>query len=462
MKKNPFQDIVPSKKSIRNIEIPVRRGRTESPKVDSRINEIIRKKEDDYIQPQNTEEKESSPSTFDYSESSDKTSPPTDSLYKYQYNQPKKTSRKIFYVSLVILIVALVFGISAMFKSAKITVAPKNQTVHLSSNLVANKNDVSGLSFQIVTISKDIQKTVAGNGQTEVQKKASGTVIIFNNTAQSQKLIATTRLETPEGLIFHLNSTITVPGKQVKSGATVPGSIATIATADLPGDKYNVGLKDFTIPGLKGSSKYSQIYAKSKTPMTGGFSGMQTIISSQLLASTSAEMQKDLKDSLATDIVSQIPSNFILYKNSMTFSFSPAIQASTTDTGAVLDQKGMAYGVIFDRGSLTRSIASIYSIDDTVKIDNLDNLDFEYATGTTQFDPSTNQIVLNFSLTGDAKIIWVFDANKLKSDLLGLTKNQARTVIAGYPAISEVWIETNPFWNQTIPKDQKRVDLLTK
>lgn len=480
MKKNVVQDIVPpSKKSIRNVEIPSRRTKASST--------VSEKK----------------PSTFDYSakvvpQKTNMIGLPTEesklselgqqipvgsqgapaisaqeplnakatsvlgrSEYKYEYDEPKKSSKKVLYISLVILILALAFGISALFKSAKITVAPKQQQVHLNSNLTANKNDESGLSFQIVTISKDIQKTVTSTGQTSVQKKASGTVVIFNNTSSSQKLVATTRLQTPEGLIFRLNTAVTVPAKQIVSGTAVPGSVSVVATADLAGDKYNVGLKDFTIPGFKGDPKFNQIYARSKTPMAGGFSGMQSSVSPQALASSTAEMQNSLKTSLATDIVSQIPANFIFYKNSMSFSFAPITQVSGSNSSAVLDEKGTAYAIIFDRGMLSRSIASLYSITDTIKIDSLDGLNFAYSS-STPFDPSGNANTLNFSLGGDANIIWVFDANKLKTDLLGLSKNQAKTVISGYPAITEAWIETRPFWNQTISSDPKKVELLTK
>jgi hypothetical protein len=195
--------------------------------------------------------------------------------------------------------------------------------------------------------------------------------------------------------------------------------------------------------------------------MTGGFSGMQATVSSQEMASTSAELQNDLKSYLSSDIVSQIPANFILYPNSMSFSFSPISQASTTANQTVLDEKGTAYGVIFDRGALARVIAALYSITDTIKIDNLNALNFSYATSST-FDPAGNATTVAFFLSGDANMVWVFDANKLKSDLLGLSKDQAKTVISGYTAISEVLIETHPFWNQTIPTDPKKVELLTK
>ena len=111
-------------------------------------------------------EKENFPRpAFDYSGISDKPTPEYKPDYKYEYDEPKKSSRKVLYISFAVFILAFAFGVSALFKSAKITFASKDQQIQLSSNFTANKNDESGLSFQIVTISKDIQKTVAVTSQ---------------------------------------------------------------------------------------------------------------------------------------------------------------------------------------------------------------------------------------------------------------------------------------------------------
>ena len=187
MKKNLVQDIVPpSKKSIRNIEIPSRRTRVESPAAERPRADVAEfSAKAPAISASGRDGKENFPRpAFDYSASLLPTpESPVESLYKYEYDQPKKPSRKILYTTAVIFILALAFGISALFRSAKITIAPKSQSIHLSSNFTANKDDTSGLAFQIVSVSKDAQKTVVSNGQVQVQKKASGTVVIFNNSS---------------------------------------------------------------------------------------------------------------------------------------------------------------------------------------------------------------------------------------------------------------------------------------
>ena len=93
---------------------------------------------------------------------------------------------------------------------------------------------------------------------------------------------------------------------------------------------------------------------------------------------------------------------------------------------------------------------------EVVKINNLETLDFKYV-GETQ-EPSSDSLV-TFSLKGNVNIIWGFDENKLKSDLLGLSKKEAKTVIGTYGTIKEAWVETKPFWNQTIPENPEKVTL---
>jgi hypothetical protein len=90
---------------------------------------------------------------------------------------------------------------------------------------------------------------------------------------------------------------------------------------------------------------------------------------------------------------------------------------------------------------------------EAVKISNLSDLGFKL---TSNVDTDKQ---ISFSLTGNANFVWVFDENKLKTELLGLSKKSAKVVISKYPAVSEAWIETKPFWNQTIPRDPENVTL---
>ncbi len=459
MNKNIVQDVIPPKKSIRNVKINSREEVQETiPKKSfPRITRDISKPKVEEIKPTYVKPTETllggRPPVV----------PPNNISYKYEFDKPKKKSKKILYSSVFVLVLLGAFGVSAFFKSAKITVTPKNQVLALSDNFSAKK-DVTGsaLGFQVVTVSKEVEKTAQASGESMVNKKAKGTIVIYNTYGEeAQKLVATTRFQTPEGLIFRLINPVTVPGTSLKSGKTVAGSVEAEVEADKAGAEYNVSFKDFTIPGFKGDPKYTKIYARSKTEMTGGFSGMQKTVSQDLLNQSEKDLEVSLKSALSKDITTQIPADFVLYPSSLTYKIDPVNQNNDSSGNAVLKKRGSASGVIFDKGLLSRAIlAKIIpnSVNETIKITNLDSLSFEYSSST----PSdvNNVTSISFSLKGSPQLVWVVDENKIKSELLGLSKNEAKNVISKYTTIKEAWVETQPFWNSTIPASPDKVTIL--
>jgi hypothetical protein len=469
MKKNVVQDVVPAKKSIRNVTLSSRPGNTS--RTTEKAPPLRRRPEDDeFTRPVSIKQApikiepkiETPPSPIYTPPSVPPRSPLPTSEYKYDFVEPKKPSKKWRYVTILGLVLVVGFAVSALFKSAVIKVTPKEETNTLNQTFRAIKDTTGAtLGFQVVTISKDAEKTVEASGEGQVDRKSTGKIVIYNENSQSQKLVATTRFETSDGLVFRLLNAVTIPAATTKDGKLVAGSVEVSVEADKAGQNYNIGLKDFTLPGLKGDPKFKTIYGRSKTEMTGGFSGVQKVVAKDVLNQAENDMSIELKDSLAKDISTQIPANFVLYTGSLSYKLSPAEQVSSTATGATLRKKGTVTAVIFDKTALTKAILSksMPSLTaDQVKIANLDSLDFAVATGTP-FEPSVDTL-LNFTLKGDAKVVYIFDENKLKNDLLGLTRAKAKTVLSTYEGIKEAWVETHPFWNQTIPKDENKVTLI--
>ncbi len=492
MAKKTFQDVVPPQRSIRNVELPSRRMQSSQPvppafaqddskKFEKKVEmkKIVSEPAPD-ISPVQQSRPIPPPPRFvpPVSPVPPPVAPPS---YTYTYDdEPKKSSRAMLWVACGVLLVAVAFGISAFFKSAKITVTPRNETHAIGSlvgTLVATKDATTGLGFQVVTVTDNAQTQVTASGSQQVNTKATGTIIIYNSGTASQKLIATTRFETSAGLVYRLNAPVTVPGATGSGNKAVPGNVSAQVTADATGTSYNIGLSDFTLPALKGTSKYTTIYARSKTPMTGGFSGTEKSVATSDETSADATLQSQLQTSLTKDITAQIPANFVMYPSDVTYSFAPTVQATSTDatgdnaTSAILQKQGTAQAIIFDRTALSQAIVAKVLPDATssaVIIDNLDTLSFAYATTSTMSASSTTPTTaltvvpgqISFTMLGDAHFVWTLDENSLKSDLLGLTKTQAQALIAGkYPAVQEAWIQTQPFWNTTIPLDAGKVTL---
>ncbi len=461
VKKNIVQDVVPNKKSIRNVELPSKTRMDdmarkeflkESPKMRAKM-----AKEDEFARSVNIQQ--DAPIKMERKSESPKGEiNPPNNQYKYEYDKPRKSSRKLYYSLLVIFIGILYFGISSVFKSAEIQITPETQVKNINDTFTARKDaSPTNLAFQTVSLVKEAEDSVEAGKEERVEKKATGKIVIYNTTTQTQKLVATTRFQTPEGLIFRIVSPISIPPKQ----GSVSGSIEATVEADKTGDLYNISLKDFTVPGFKGDPKYTQVYARSKTEMIGGFSGMQKVVDDATLKSKSAELEEKLKATLSKDIASQIPENFVLYQNSLTYSFDPVVIANNPNGGALLKKKGIASAIIFDRASLSKALLSKIlpeAENDVIHVTNLDTLTFTY-TAPGSFDPNTSNSVA-FSLAGSANLVWGFDENKLKSDLLGLSKKNALNIISKYTTIKEAWIITRPFWSNTIPLKSEKVTLI--
>lgn len=462
MKKNIVQDVVPPKKSIRNIRL------SEKKEVLKHDKKVVERQYPEYTQaedfsrpvpiqsPMRIEPKKVENSTY-----STYTAPETvSSTYRYEYNDEKKKSNKWIYITSAILILAVSFGVSSLFKSAVIKISPKQDSKSINEIFSAKKDAPTGLSFQTVTVSKDIEKTIPSTGEEKVERKSQGKIIIYNNfNNQPQKLMATTRFQTPEGLIFRLINPAIVPGKQVIDGKPVAGSVEVTVEADKPGVSYNIPLKDFTIPGFKGDPKYTAVYARSKTEMTGGFSGLQKVASKEAMAEAEKDLKNSIEISLLKDLEAQIPANFISYKDGLSYELEPVTQMSdASNAEVVLRKKGKVTAIIFDRAALTKAILSKAMPDiesEMVKIPNMSSLEFKI--DKENFDLNKQ---LSFSLIGNVNFVWVIDENKLKSDLLGLSRKSAKLAIGQYPSISEAWIETRPFWNQTIPNNTDKVVLV--
>lgn len=117
----------------------------------------------------------------------------------------------------------------------------------------------------------------------QVEAEATGVVTITNATSASQPLISTTRLITPDGVLFRLKRGVTVPANE---------SVEAEVYADQKGASGNIGPSPFIIPGLN-PAKQQLITAASSVPMTGGVQS-RTVLSQQEIDDAIAVFKEEL------------------------------------------------------------------------------------------------------------------------------------------------------------------------
>lgn len=454
MAKNILQDIVPpEKRSIRNIPLPNRSTKREPVRTQKDapvINRIA-----DVTPP--VSERNMPP-----------IGEPTQKIYSYEENKfpssVSRVSKKSIIISSVGAVIIIAIAVASLFTSATVTITPITQaaTIDGSQTLEAKSAPaVDELGFQVMTLTKSMGKEVPATGEEKVERKASGTIVIYNNVdTTSQRLIKNTRFEATNGLIYRINESVVVPGKK----GDQPGSIETVVYADEAGDKYNIGKTDFTIPGFKTDSvRYKGIYARSKTAMEGGIVGTIKKVSESDQKTAQTELRSALTEELKKEASSQIPEGFVLLDSAYQVVFSSLPQSNDTGSMVTVNEQGMFKGYLFSQKDLSKYLASKFApeiVKNNVAISDPKSLSFAFSNNDEPRAESPDKIT--FTISGTASFISQFDEMVIKSDLAGKSKGSLGAVMANYPGVKSADSVIRPFWKRNFPDSEDDITIEIK
>lgn len=373
-----------------------------------------------------------------------------------------RRSRKGVWMAVGVALLVLIFALLSIFNGATLAYIPKSQAVSFDSDLyTARKTGDGGLLFSVVKLSLDKGLEVSASGEEKIEKKASGTIIIYNTSTKKQRLRATTRFETPDGKIYQVQDLITIPGKSMVGGVEKLGSLEVMVYAEHPGEEFNIGLSDFTLPGLKGTSLFSSVYARSKTEMSGGFVGVEKVVKNEDKTQVRVQLEAALKEELISEAKAQVPEDFILLSSlsSVTFKDLPQTDSLGKDSVTV-NMRANLFGVMFKRSDLSNRLALdkiTLASGELVDIVELDSLEFAFA-GTLPPDLSLLDEV-KFSVTGGAVAVWYTDEVALKTDLIGKHKRDIPSILNNYPTVLSATLTIRPFWKSSFPENSERISI---
>lgn len=365
--------------------------------------------------------------------------------------------RKVWTASLAALLV-ITFAILSMFDSATLAYVPKSLPLTFTNEIFsAAKSGEGELLYSVVKLSLDKGKSVAASGETDVSRKASGTIVVYNDTTSEQTLIENTRFESTAGKIYRIQKGIAIP----KKVGAQPGSLEVTVYADVAGAAYNSSLTDFTVPGLKGTPRYSTLYARSKTAMTGGFVGKERAVSEADLAKATTELKTTLTGELMDKAEAEVPPDFILFPTLSTVTFENLPQTASGDKGSVnVNLRGNLYGIMFKKTELAKELShnkTILQANESVDISSFEGLKLSFS-GSAPTDLLT-LTKINFKVEGSALLVWRTDEVALKSDLLGRKEKEVNSILKNYPTIASADAILRPFWKRSFPKEAEKVSI---
>lgn len=444
MARNPIQDIVPNGRSIRDIPLPEHR---------------MPKKVRPAHKPTHKEEKEE---VIEY-ETEHYNGSDNDALRSARQefesrSERFRNGRKWKWTGIVagvLAVIILAIFVSNIFHSSVVAVTPRTAVATIQENLTARKAPAAGdLAFTAITIKEIGSQKVTATGEERVDKAATGIIVVYNNySSASQRLVKNTRFETPEGLIYRISDSITVPGKK----GNMPGSVEATVTADATGDKYNVGLKDFTIPGFKGDPRYDTFYARSKTPLAGGFTGTIKVVADADRKKAQEEIETKATMDLLKQVNAQVAPSSIFFDKAYTVTCTPLQQETVSEKEALIRMDCALSAVVFDRQSLSSHLAKKYVSNYEGEEILVNNLESVTLTPQANFDPTAQGI--SFGLSGNAVFEWVYDEASLKSDLVGKPKSEAVSIMQQYPMIQKADISIRPVWRRVFPQSVKDITI---
>ncbi len=366
------------------------------------------------------------------------------------------TVRVFIIVAVLVLFSIVIYTIGSLFSSVSVEITPRQEI------LTFDNKQVQIPDFKIATFPSLVDsRNLIASGIEEVEQKASGQIVIYNNFNTSpQTLITGTRFESTAGNIYRINKEVVVPGQTTISGQIVPGQVEVTVYADNPGENYNSPLTDFSIPGFKDSPRYEKFYARSKTPMTGGYVGSIPKVADDDKRSSRAELEQILREQALGQLVTQIPDTFIWSADSLSVDFSEQLQVNEgEDNSVTLTVSALPRVIIFDRNQFTVHLINgeIPDFQDLKYfISNLSDLDITI-NNKEQVTESSESITLTVS--GQAYIQAEVDTIALSQLLAGNSKRQGESISQQFPAIYSAKAIFWPPWLRYFPSQSEDIEI---
>ncbi len=376
----------------------------------------------------------------------------------------RRGSRKKFWTITLVTLALIAFGVLSMFNGATLSYVPKSTVLAFENETyTAHKAGTGGLFYSVVKLSREKGMVAPAGAEQQVSRKASGTIVVYNTSGEAQRLIENTRFESPTGKIYRIQTAITVPAQKTVSGNAQPGSVEATIYADQGGEAYNSAPTDFTIPGLKGTPRFSAVYGRSKGTISGGFVGQEKVVKPEDLSRTKQELQTALKEELYREAEAEVPEDFVLFRTLSTFDFEDMPQTAG-DSGSInVNQRGHLYGVMFKRSDLANFLAKEKA--GVTPAEKVDITSFESLNVSFASTPPADLLPLNeisFKISGTGQLVWITDEVAVRADLAGRHKKDVPGILNNYPTIASASVTVRPFWKTSLPDEPEKIKITSQ
>jgi len=278
---------------------------------------------------------------------------------------------------------------------------------------------------------------------------ATGMVTLHNEANYNQPLVVTTRLLTPEGILFRMSE-----GKVVPAQSTMEVKVY----ADEAGRASEIGPSQFTIPGLR-EAKQDIIYATSDSPMVGGIR-MIGVLGEQDWANAEKELVAALEELGKEELEVDYPDLDGVYK---LVEYEITSNSEIGDELEEFELTGTATVVaVFYNPAEVKNLVKTELDKRLISNDELLASNGETPTvSLLDYDLEEETASLNIHCSG---LVSLNPESKQLQKMIfyGKTRDEVRRYLLSLDHVHGVEIDFNPAWMQTVPHVPEHVTIVVK
>lgn len=371
-------------------------------------------------------------------------------------NRPMRQSialyRRIVTVFLVLTVVVVLLVAYVVLSRASIVVLSKQEAANADFIIdVASKPTADEVAGTVLQAEDSVTETFPSSSVVKIDTPAEGKVKITSTLFRPQTLIATTRLLTPDGVLFRLKKTVVIPAN---------GSAVADVRADVPGAAGNVAGTTFTIPGLNADT--ARFFTVTTVDAFEGGVKDQHMLTKEDIATAAQVLEDRLKGSLADklrqkakDAGAQGGGEFISYE---TVNKKTDVPVGDEGTQFTLTLGLRATGVFYDAKAFA----------DRVKTNMTDHLPYGRALLSVEEGSMTTDVEkvdlvsnrANLHVTAKGTTVLSPDSPALRKEkLLGVSADAAKKYLERIDGVSSASVQVTPFWIGRLPNVPEHISV---
>jgi hypothetical protein len=386
-----------------------------------------------------------------------------------------KTVRKTLFFCLFFLILTGIFSFF-VFSKIKIEIWPKTKISDFETNVIvkigSSKSDFQRkiISGKLFENQKSASKEFSASGKAIKERKAEGIIRVFNNYSSSaQGLLPNTRFVSDKGKLFRSTKREVIPGGHRVKGKFIAGFADIKVRAAEAGEDYNIGPSTFSIPGFKGTPKYTYFYGKSSSPMAGGFRGEVSQVTERDIEKAKSTLSGKLKEESKNFLKKTVPADYVLLDEAIFQDITEGNNSAKAGSEAKsfnLQVKVKSQGIGFKKSDMNKFvqefIASNISEDEEFQKDSLEvnySLGSSFSQGGGNIADILKSGEIALAVKIKAKVYKKIDLIKLKKALSDKPLREAMTFLKDLPYITKVKNKSWLFLKKKIPDDINKIEL---